>query len=453
MIFRGVVGAFCLAMASLPSEAIAQPLVELKATASGIPLDAVPVAPEMAWLREMVLQVLLSQPELAQASAENRVSRARWSEARAQALPQMGLSASVGQENQYLESRTNRFKDQYSVQLRVTQPLVDAQVTARIRQAQANTWGADWSMVQVREQVMLRTVELYAELVRQSRLTELARENLTLHRQYVGQMKEIARVDLGRASDLPVAQSRVALAESVLTSRLLRLEQARVFWRAHSNLPSPEESAVGPLSQVLRDLPLVDLPLSKEMAVQEAISVHPLLQKSLADLMAAQEGIGLAEAATKPRVGAELSDRRGHNFGGIFGEQRTWYSGLSVQWNFAATDRFSQRAATEVMRAAQEAVDTQALRVRSSVESQWYELKAAEASLASYQKYVEQALSVSQSYAEQFRIGRRSLLDVLNAENELFTARSNEMTTQTDAQLAQWRLISLRGLMAQELGL
>jgi adhesin transport system outer membrane protein len=452
MIFRDAGAVCCLALAALSFEAVAQPVVEVQASA-GIAVSDVPVAPEMAWLRDLVLQVLLSQSELAQASAENRVSRARWNEARAGALPQLGLSASVGQENQYLEARTNRFNEQYSMQWRVTQPLYDAGITARIRQTRANTWGADWSMVQVREQVMVRTLELYAELVRQSRLTELARDNLKLHRQYVGQMKDIARVDLGRASDLPVAQSRVALAESVLTNRLQRLEQARISWRAHTNLPSPEESAVGPLATVLRDLPMVDLPRSVELAVQDAISVHPLLQKSLADLVSAQESIGVAAAAAKPRMGAELSERRGSNYGGIFGDQRTLYAGVNVQWNFAVSDRFSQRAASENMRAAQEAVDTQALRIRSSVESQWYELKAAEASLLSYQDYAEQALSVSQSYAEQFRIGRRSLLDVLNAENELFTARSNALTTKIDAQLAQWRLTSLRGLLAEELGL
>jgi adhesin transport system outer membrane protein len=442
----------CWALAALSIDAVSQPVVEVQAS-GGIALAAIPVAPEMSWLRDIVLQVLLRQPELAQASAENRVSRARWNEARAGVLPQLGLSASVGQENQYLEARTNRFKDQHSMQLRVTQPLYDAGITARARQARAMTWGADWSMVQVREQVMVRTVELYAELVRQSRLTELARDNLKLHRQYVGQMKDVARVDLGRASDLPVAQSRVALAESVLTSRLQRLEQARILWRAHTNLPSPEESAVGPLATVLRDLPMVDLPLSVELAVQDAISVHPLLQKSLADLVSAQESIGVAGAAARPRIGAELINRQGSNYGGIFGDQRTLYAGVNLQWNFAVPDLFSQRAASENMRAAQEAVDTQALRVRSTVESQWYELKAAEAALLSYQVYAEQALSVSQSYAEQFRIGRRSLLDVLNAENELFTARSNALTTKIDAQLAQWRLTSLRGLLAEELGL
>jgi len=413
----------------------------------------VPVSPSMIWLRDLVMQVIVRQPELAQASSENSQVRERLSEARAARLAQLGISAAAGQESQKLDTRTNNYNDQRMLQLRLAQPLYDAVVGARARQAQAQVYGADWSLVQVREQVMLRTVELYAELVRQSRLTELARENLKLHRQYAGQMKDIARVDLGRASDLSVAQSRVALAESVFASRLQRLEAARVQWRAHTSMPSPEESAVGQTGDVLRDLPQVDVPASMEAAVQEALSVHPSLQKALADVLSAQEGIGLAEAATKPRLGAEFSNRNANNYGGIFGEQQTLYAGLSMQWNFAVSDRYSRRAATEGMRAAQDAVDRQALAVRAMVETQWYEMLASKAALASYRTYADQAQEVTRSYSEQFRIGRRSLLEVLNAENELFTAKSNVVATVIDVQTSQWRLLSLRGLLAEELGL
>lgn len=428
-----------------------QTVVSVQAT--GIDQAQLPVSESVAWLREMVLQVLMRQPALAQAVAENQQQRARWGEARAGALPQLGLSASVGQQNQTLETRSNRYTDQQMLQLRLLQPLYDASVVARTRQTRAQLTGSEWTLVQVREQVILRTLELYAELVRQSRLTELARDNLRLHRQYVAQMKDIARVDLGRASDLSVAQSRVALAEAVLTSRLQRLEAARAQWRAHATLPSPEEATTAPLASVMRDLPAVDLPSTLEEAVQQTLSVHPQLQKALADLMAAQEAVGLAAAAAKPRLGAELSNRNANNFGGIFGNQRDVYAGLSLQWNLTVADRFSRQGATAAMRAAQEVVDTQALSLRAAVEGQWYEMKAAQASLGSYQVYAEQAHEVVKSYAEQFRIGRRSLLDVLNAENELFTARSNTSTTHIDVQLAQWRLASLRGVLAEELGL
>ena len=126
---------------------------------------------------------------------------------------------------------------------------------------------------------------------------------------------------------------------------------------------------------------------------------------------------------------------------------------MRVQWNFSVADRHSIAAALEAVRAAQEAVNTQTLRLRSAVQTQWFEYKAAQASLTSYQDYAAQAVEVARSTAEQFRIGRRSLLEVLNAENELFTARSNAATTQIDIQLAQWRLSSLRGVLGQELGL
>ena len=416
---------------------------------------AVSVSPEMTWLREIVLQVLMRQPELAQAMAENRYAMARLREVKAGVLPQVSLSSSVGQENQQLvtQNRTNRYADQYSLQLRLNQPLLDSAIVARTRQAKAQVWSSDWSLVAIQEQTMLRTVELYAELVRQSRLTELARDNLRLHRQYVAQVKEIARLDLGRASDLPVAESRVALAESVLTGRLSRLDAARVQWRNHSTLPSPDEGVHVALSSALRDLPQVDFPTSMDAAIQDALEVHPQLQKALADLRTAYAGMEVASAASDPRVVAEISNRNANNYGGVFGEQRTWFAGVSLQWSLSAVDRASRRTASEATRVAQETVDVQVFRVRSAVETQWFELQAALASLTSYRKYAKQAESVAASYAEQFRIGRRSLLDVLNAENELFTARSNAMTTTMDVQVAAWRLLALRGLLAEELGL
>lgn len=440
-----------LPLAFVACQSWAQPLVNVQAT--GIESAQVPVQPNVSWLREMVLQVLLVSPELAQAHAENNQSRTRWREAWAGVLPKIGLSGKLGQENQKLDFRENVYKDQRLIQLQLNQPLFDPVTSARTVLAGTQTSASDWSMLQVREQLMLRTLELYAELVRQSRLVELARGNLRLHRQYVGQMKDIARVDLGRAADLPVAQSRVSLAESVLTSRLAKLESARAQWRALASLPSPEENTTAALASVMRDLPEADVPLSLDDAVQAALTIHPLLQKALADALAAEQAIALAEASAKPRAWAELGGGNGNNYSGSFGSQRTWNAGINFQWNLSVADQYAQLAAKQGLRAAQDAVDVQVLRVRAAVETQWYELKAGQASLISYQNYAQQAQEVAESYGQQFRIGRRSLLDVLNAESELFTARSNAATTQIDVQLAQWRLASLRGVMAEELGL
>jgi adhesin transport system outer membrane protein len=409
----------------------------------------------MAVMRELVLQSIMRNPELAQAEAENRQILSKWKQIRAGVLPQATITMGYGQENRNysLTNSDSRYKDQYQVQLRLSQPLMDATLAARIRQTKAQALGGDWSLVSVREQTMLKAIELYAELVRQSSLVVLARENLKLHRQYVGQMKEIARVDLGRASDLPVAQSRVSLAESVLTVRLARLETTRAQWRAHTTLPSPEQSAVGAEPITLFTLPSVDWPLSIDEAIFQAVEASPQLQKVLTETVVSQETLQVARAATLPKLNVEIQNQRANNFGGIFGAQRSWYTGLNMQWAWDAGAVHNSHAALSGIRASEEAVDSQVLKIKAAVESQWFELQASQAVLESYEAYEEQSSEVVQSYAEQFRIGRRSLLDVLNAENELFTARSNALTTRVDVSLASWRLLSLRGLLSEELGL
>ena len=96
---------------------------------------------------------------------------------------------------------------------------------------------------------------------------------------------------------------------------------------------------------------------------------------------------------------------------------------------------------------------TTTYKVRTAVETQWFELLANQASVNIFQSYVDSSVQVVNAYAEQFKIGRRSLLDVLNAENELFTARTNAMTANTDAALSAWRLLSLRGYLTDFLEL
>jgi outer membrane protein TolC len=87
------------------------------------------------------------------------------------------------------------------------------------------------------------------------------------------------------------------------------------------------------------------------------------------------------------------------------------------------------------------------------VEGQWFELLGSAASLKSYNDYAASAEQMVAAYREQFKIGRRTLLEVLNAENELFTARSNVESTRQDMALASWRLVALQGRMRAELGL
>lgn len=415
------------------------------------------IAVRYAGLRDLVLIVLENHPELGQAEAESRLASVRIKEAKSGAYPQFMVSGSYGNEKQklYETNRNNTYENQVQSQFRLTQPIVDSSIKANIKRVKANSLSVDWQLVSTREQLILRTVELYVEILKNHQLTELARKNLRLHREYVAQMKEIARKDVGRASDLPVAQSRVALAESILTTRLAKLENARLMWRSHSGMTAPDVRAIGNINVLIDDIGKVPLPETLEQAVSESIDASPQLQKALSELKGSWHNLEISKSATKPKINAEAQTRTGQNYGYITGRQDDVSVGINLQWNlpFNPGFKYGNKAAREAIYASESAVDATIYKIRAAVETQWYELLANQNSLNSYEEYQASTESVVNSYAEQFKIGKRSLLDVLNAENEAFTAKTNIINTQSDLTLSAWRLLGLRGMLMEELGL
>lgn len=399
-----------------------------------------------AALVAFVRQVLERHPQLLQAEAESRSSSHRVAEARSAFLPRVTVSANLGRERQRRGDWPSSDFDQRVGQARLLLPLHDPAISAELAQRQSEEVGSDWRLTDVREQLVVRTVEAYVELSRAVKLVELAQENLRAHREYVAQIKEIARSDLGRAADLPSAVARVALAEAVLTSRLARLESARTAWWQLTGLGAP---------QTLNDLPLAALPASLDGALELAYLNSAALRVTQADLERSRRGVDAKRAAYSPRVNFEVNTRTGRDWGGVAGTQTNAYAGVSLEWvafsGFA--DRHGANAAIEGVVASQHAHDRVRNEVRARVEQAWYELQSAESSLRAFESYADNARLMLDATQNQFKIGRRTLLEVLNAENELFTARTNVETVRHDLIAASWRLLGLQGRIVDDLGL
>lgn len=396
-------------------------------------------------LQHYLQQMLERHPKLLQAEAESRGSGYRLKEAKSGLLPRLQISGNGGHEKQ----STGSFERTYNQRLgqaRLVVPLLDSGLLAQISSRQASTLVADWGLIDVREDLILQGALAFQELHRHEKLVELARDNLKSHREYVAQVKQIALADLGRAADLPSAVSRVALAESVLTSRLGKLESARVAWMQLTGLNAPE-------SLVLTTPPAP--PESLDMAVSQALEAFPQIQQAKAAIDVAKQNVALARSAYAPKLNAEFSQKVGSDWGGVKGSQNTRYGGVSLEWNAFSgfADRYATQAADQSVVSAQQGAEQLQNDLKARVSQVWYELVAGEKSLESFLVYESNAKEVVDAYRNQFRIGRRSLLDVLNAENELFTARSNLVFTTHDIVAAEWRLAGLRGQLTAALGL
>lgn len=394
-----------------------------------------------------VRMTLHRHPELLLTEAQSRGAESQAREAQAQRAPKVVLSGMTGFEKQKINaaSLTNKY-EQVQAQARVTMPLLDHGLKAQIEQRRSASVGADWRLVDKREDLMLRTLETYAEMLRASRLLQLSQANLAMHRDYVQQVKAIAKLDLGRAADLPAAMGRVSLAEAVNTSRLARLEQVRLEFQSLTGLARVQD-----MPDLVRFAPASTL----DDAYQAALKASPALQVAQADIEAARQGVLLAKAPYWPRLSLDASAKSGRDWGGLKGQQSDLYLGLQAEWTVPAGGAYGHavQAATESEVATRYAYEKARDELQLRVSTAWFDFLAQSQSLDSYTDYVQHAEAMVDASRKQFKIGRRSLLDVLNAENELFTARSNKLSAELDQIKSAWRLVGLQGQLAVVLGL
>lgn len=394
-----------------------------------------------------VRMTLQRHPELLLSEAQSRGAESQAREAQAQRTPKLTLSGNAGFDRQKINaaSLTNKY-EQSQAQARVSMPLLDHGLTAQIEQRRHASVGADWKLVDKREDLMLRTLETYTEMLRAHRLLKLSQDNLAMHREYVQQVKAIAKLDLGRAADLPAAMGRVALAESVNTTRLARLEQVRLEFQSLTGL-----SQVQDLPGLSSFAPATTL----DEAYQAALKASPALQVARADIESARQGVLLAKAPYRPRVSLDASAKSGRDWGGVKGQQSDLYLGVQAEWTVPAGGAYGHavQVAHEGEVATRYAYEKARDELQLRVSTAWFEFLAHSQSLGSYTDYVNHAEAMVDASRKQFKIGRRSLLDVLNAENELFTARSNKLTSELDQIKSAWRLMALQGQLAVVLGM
>ena len=146
---------------------------------------------------------------------------------------------------------------------------------------------------------------------------------------------------------------------------------------------------------------------------------------------------------------------RNRNIGGFPGDSNNESLMLVMRWNIfrGGADQAQERALAERRYAA---VDTAANTRRDVEEKVALALQAkatSEDRLESLQDHVKYSAEALDAYQQQLELGRRTLLDTLNAENELFTARSNLVLGRYEDLFNQYAIEAAKGLLVKSLGI
>ncbi len=289
------------------------------------------------------------------------------------------------------------------------------------------------------ENVILRTIEAYLEVLRLRLNVKFAKENLANHQGIYQQIQLRSEGGIGKKVDLDQATARLALARTNLMEQQATLRDAESNFRritgvAADVLIRPEVSAEA-------------LPITEDTAVALALQNHPDLQKAAADILAAKADKQKAKAAYYPTLSLQVAGTANKNIDGNTDDPTNFSVMLKLNYNMfrGGKDIAQEHAAAWALEESKEALSQVRRQVEQSMRISWNAYTNSRAQLQYRKEHAEAIQKTRDAYRDQFSIGQRTLLDLLDSENELFSANTAYISSQYVELLGKYRVLGSMG--------
>jgi outer membrane protein, adhesin transport system len=262
------------------------------------------------------------------------------------------------------------------------------------------------------------------------------------------QIESRFKAGVGRGVDLEQAGARLALAESNLSTEVANLHDVTSrYLRIVGELPPARIANVDSLAAAL--------PASAGEAMTIALRDNAAISATIETLRAARAAGDTRQSATKPRVEARLRSGAGRNFDGVRDQTRDTSAEILLNWNLydGGADQARIRQAVRTVDQAADLRDRACRDARQTAAIAFNDTRKLVEQLQYLDRNVIAIEKARDAYRQQFEIGQRSLLDLLNAENELYTAKRAYANADFDLAIAQVRTLAATQRLTSQLGL
>lgn len=403
-------------------------------------------------LANAVAKAIAYFPQVRSEIANRRAVGETVNQARAQYYPSLDATLGQGPErSNNLSTRASGSEttlQRTETEITLSQLLFDTGATSSLlRRQEARAGGADKQVANAAETVGFRAAQAYLEVQRLRSLAGVARQNVAAHERTLNQVTMLVEAGAGRSSDARQTAARLALARSSLIQLQGQLEQGEAAYR-HLVGASP-----GELERA--SIPVNELPGTFRHASEDARAAHPAIRAAELELEAAQADRENARSRLGPRITLELGVTQNRDLDGVRGlnADRTAVVRLRQNLYRGGADEARIRETEARRDEAQAFLDRASNDVERDVRQAWDNLSADRDRLPQLRLHAQASAEVLEAYKQQFQLGQRSLLDVLNAENELFTSRSNELSGEYSLLTSAFRLLSAMGKLLPALGI
>jgi outer membrane protein len=316
------------------------------------------------------------------------------------------------------------------------------QTANRTRQAESQVDAARETLRVTEQQVLLDAATAYMNLLRDQAVLELQRRNVEVLTEQLKQTRDRFNVGEVTRTDVAQAESRLAAGRSQLLAAQSQYVTSRANYR---RVIGVEPGNLAPGTPVDRLSPNV---LARAIAQGEAQSPSVLAAAYGVDV--AELAVKISEGALYPSVAITGSVLQGQNpaFEVIKSTQGSLIGQLTIPIYQGGAEYSAIRQSKETLGQQRLSLDVNRDQARATVVQSWGQLDAAKAQIESTTAQVNAAEIALNGVREEARVGQRTTLDVLNAQQELVNARVALVTAQHDRVVASYTLLAAVGALS-----
>jgi adhesin transport system outer membrane protein len=400
-------------------------------------------------LKAAVEAAMQTHPEINQAAENKNAIEFEREQAQGQYYPQISVEGSAGVRR--LENATRRnlnIADQelYPMEagLRLQQIVYDGGARrSEVKYQASRTDGAAFRVEERAQFVALQVSRQYLDYLLQQRIVAASEDNIAFHTKLVEDLKQGVTKGSISIADQQQAQERLQAARTRLIEANQDLVNISASFRTLTGLDLVDGATLPPS---LAD----SIPGSLEESIARTRDQNPRVREAKADVDAAYAMVTKAKAESLPTMSLEGNARIGDDIDGFRGETNDLQGGLVVRWDIF-NGGIRKAKIQEMYRREREArfrLDQMVREAEEDVRTSWN----AWDSQGKLVKELDQQSTVSdellRSYRSQFNVGRRSLLDVLDAQNTRYNVQVRAETARFAQFFAEFKVLAaLNGLV------
>ena len=405
-------------------------------------------------LADTIHKAIVHNPDVLVQQDDRNAIEQNVREAKAGYLPRVDVNAGVGGEKSdnastLAETGKQGYRGLHREEsgIKITQMLFDGFFTKNeVARQKATLRAASYRVLAAGEDVGLRATQTYLDVLRRREQVELAKDNLAAHQRIFDQIRMRSDRGVGRVADTDQAAGRLALAKANLEAVMGNLRDAEIAYvRVVGEMPTELDAPTPPADQMPADLPTL---------VDQARLTHPTLASAVADIDATVAQHEQARSNDFPRFDLELGASHNSNIDGVSQADEDLIAMVRMNYNIyrGGADLARKRSTAYKIQQAKDIRNRAEDQVIEEAGLSWNDYLTAQARLDLLRQHANSANAARTAYQKQFNIGQRTLLDLLDTENERFVAESNYIDGKYRVIYATYRIVASEGRLLSTLG-